>query len=92
MAKNIWGLDKHPAPVEIPALMDTATAAEILRCNVGTLRGWIASGQLKAANLGSEAHPRWMIRREDLDAFLKLRQPEHPDESALRPKRTDGPY
>jgi hypothetical protein len=32
MVKNLWNIPKTP-PVDVPAVMDSATAAEILRCN-----------------------------------------------------------
>lgn len=43
MAKSLRGIPKTSL-VAIPAVMDTATAAQIFHCTVETLRDWIASG------------------------------------------------
>jgi hypothetical protein len=38
-----------------------------------TVRGWIASGELCCMNVGSEKHPEYRIKPEDLAAFQARR-------------------
>ncbi len=52
--------------------------AKQLSVSPATVIGWIRSGQLKAANIAKGPRPRYVIRPSDLDAFLKMRQPEPP--------------
>lgn len=52
--------------------------AKLLSVSPATVIDWIRTNQLKASNLASGNRPRYAIRREDLDAFLKMRQPEPP--------------
>jgi excisionase family DNA binding protein len=45
-------------------------AAELLKVHDRTIRRYIKSGELKAANLGSEEQPNWRITEEDIKEFL----------------------
>jgi excisionase family DNA binding protein len=61
--------------------------AKQLGVDPDTVRGWIESRQLKAANVGKgKQRPRYRIRQSDLDAFLKARFPE-PQPAKPRRKR-----
>ena len=52
-----------------------ADVARQLHTSPDTVRGWIKSGQLAAANLATGSRPRYVITQDDLAAFLKCRQP-----------------
>ena len=47
--------------------------AKRLGINTHKVLGWIATGQLRAINLGDGSRPRWRILADDLDAFLARR-------------------
>ncbi len=52
--------------------------------------GWIASGELRAINVGrrlSTKKPRWRITQEALEAFEALRTPTPPPPRTRRRKR-----
>lgn len=54
--------------------LSTAGAADIAGdVDEDTVRGWIASGKLKAFNAGTQARPRYRIRQDWLDAFMEGR-------------------
>ena len=53
-----------------------ADVARQLHTSPDTVRGWIKSGQLAAANLATGSRPRYVITKADLDAFLKSRRPQ----------------
>jgi len=45
--------------------------AEEIGVHADRVRGWIATGELRAVNLAdSKARPRWRIHREAIEAFL----------------------
>ncbi len=52
-------------------------AARLLGCNEKTLRKAIKAGRIAAINVGSEAKPRWLFRRADVEAFT-LVHPGYP--------------
>lgn len=55
-----------------------------------TVLGWIASGELKAVNVGRRLgakKPRWRITQEALEAFEALRTPGPPAPQMKRRKR-----
>lgn len=53
--------------------------AKLLAVSHDTVLGWIRSRQLTAANLGQHGkRPKWIVKKDDLDRFLKGRQPESP--------------
>lgn len=66
-----------------PKPLSVADVAAELQVSPATVRGWIRSGQLRAANLTSGPRPRHVIAPEDLDAFLQSRQ----GASTTQPKR-----
>lgn len=45
--------------------------ARALQCHEETVRQKIASGRLKAFNIGTDERPAWRIEREDFAAFLR---------------------
>jgi hypothetical protein len=50
--------------------------ARILCVSSAKVRKWCSAGELRATNLNSGSRPHFVIRREDLDHFIKSRQPE----------------
>jgi excisionase family DNA binding protein len=44
-------------------------AARLLGCNEKTLRKAIKAKRITAINVGSEAKPRWIFRRADVERF-----------------------
>jgi hypothetical protein len=73
--------------------MNPADVAKQLKVSPATVIGWIRSGQLKAANLAKGPRPRYVVQRDDLNAFLKMRQPEPPAQRRRQAaKRSDDRY
>ncbi len=58
------------AAAQTPAeVLTVPEASRLLRVKDDTIRGWIATGRLKAANVGDgPRRPRYRIARQDLDA------------------------
>lgn len=52
--------------------------AQLLSVSADTVLGWIRSRELKASNIAARTsnRPRWVVRKSDLETFLKNRQPE----------------
>jgi excisionase family DNA binding protein len=64
--------------IETPTLpdgdvLDPPAVARLVGCSPDTVRDWIRSGQLRAANVASGSRPLWKIQRSDLDTFLESR-------------------
>jgi excisionase family DNA binding protein len=64
--------------LESPALpdgevLDPPEVARLVGCSPDTVRDWIRSGQLRAANVARGSRPLWKIQRDDLDTFLESR-------------------
>ena len=78
-------LDRHLPP---PAVANRLGVAE------ETVRGWITSGELRAANLARRgcARPRYRVDPADLEAFLAARRPGAPPaaRSARRRAKESG--
>ena len=55
-------------------ILNPNDVAKELHVSPATVIGWIRSGQLKAANLATGHRPRYVVKRDDLNAFLRLRQ------------------
>jgi excisionase family DNA binding protein len=58
-----------------------------------TVLGWIASGELRAINVGRRSgakKPRWRITQEALEAFEAQRTPTPPAPRTRRRKRPPG--
>lgn len=55
-----------PSPVG-DRLLTLREAAEVLRLNPRTVRGYVQRGEIKGRIIGN----RWRFRREDLDAFFE---------------------
>ena len=68
------------AALEAPPCPDTITPPElagILGVSADTVLEWIRSSELKASNLNKPGkRPRYVIAKDDLNEFLKRRQPE----------------
>lgn len=64
------------------------SAARLLAVNVHKILAWIASGEIRASNLGNGSRPRWRIMPDDLQAFLDRRaaQPTTPAPRRRRKK------
>jgi excisionase family DNA binding protein len=72
---------------------DTLTPPEVakqLSVSSDTVLAWIRSGELAAANIASRTsnRPRWIIKKTDLDRYLKGRQPE----TAAPPKKLESSF
>lgn len=66
--------------------------AEMLDVKVDVVYGWIAAGELRAANAAQRraGKPRWRISQEALDQFLRSRQSVKPAPPARRRRRPQG--
>lgn len=64
--------------------------AKSLSVSPTTVIGWIRSGQLKASNLAKAARPKYVIEKEALSEFLRMRRPEPPLTRRRRPSRFDS--
>ena len=52
--------------------------------------GWIASGQLRAINVGGGSRPRWRIMSDDLQAFLDGRAARPAVKATRRRRKVDA--
>ena len=52
--------------------------AKLLRVSLEKVVGWIRKAELKAINISEGYRPRYRIRREDLDLFLRSREVQPP--------------
>ena len=50
---------------------------------------WIASGELRAVNVGDGTRPRWRIMADDLRAFLDRRAAQPAAKQARRRRKVD---
>jgi excisionase family DNA binding protein len=64
---------EQPQPVPDTDVLDPPAVARLVGCSPDTVRDWIRSGQLRAANVANGNRPLYKIRREDLDTFLESR-------------------
>jgi excisionase family DNA binding protein len=57
-------------------ILTVQQVADELQVGPDTVRGWIATGQLKARNLARKmgSRPVWRIERDALDEFLRRRE------------------
>jgi excisionase family DNA binding protein len=80
-----WAQDESPSEV-----FTVTEAARHLKVKTDTVRSWINSGRLKAANTGAGSRPRWRIAWDDLDRFLAGRSREPAPKPSKRrvPKST----
>ncbi|MCL4204836.1 MAG: helix-turn-helix domain-containing protein [Pirellulaceae bacterium] len=68
-------MDTDPTPTAKPAEWQTLPEiARELRIRESKPIGWIRAGLLPAINLGTEARPRYRVRRSDLETFLESRR------------------
>lgn len=58
--------------------------AKLLRVSSEMVLGWIRKAELKVVNVSEGFRPRYRIRREDLDLFLRSREVQPPAPRALR--------
>jgi excisionase family DNA binding protein len=84
-------LEMLASPPEVNG--DTFTppqVAERLGKSRDTVLDWIRSNQLIASNLATPGkRPRWVITKDNLDAFLKNRQPDLMSEKQRRRRETE---
>jgi excisionase family DNA binding protein len=71
--------------------LTVADVAETLRVNATKVGGWIARGELAAADVSSRSggKPRWRISPDALEAFLLRRAA--PDAPPVRKRRKRNP-
>ena len=68
-------LERYLTPPEI---------AKLLRVSSEKVLNWIRKAELKAVNVSDGFRPRYRIRREDLDLFLRSREIQPPSPRAPR--------
>ena len=74
-------------PPTTHALFPREVAAR-LRVSVDKVRSWIASGKLRAVNVGDGLkRPRWRIRESDLAEFEQSRLSQPPPKPARRRRK-----
>ncbi len=59
----------------VKEILTVEEVAKEIQTSEDTIRDWINSKQLKASNAGTQ-RPRYLIQRDDLNRFLKSRQPD----------------
>ncbi len=64
--------------------------AKLLRVSSEKVLGWIRKAELTAINVGDGNRPRYRIRREDLDSFLRSREVQPPAPRTRRNHRRYG--
>lgn len=76
------------------AYMTPPEIAKLLRVSPCTVLGWIRKAELRAVNVGSgNQRPRFRVRRESLDEFLRSREVQPPvpiKRQRQRPKQPEG--
>jgi excisionase family DNA binding protein len=72
-----------------PAWLTPPEIAKELRVRESKVGSWIKSGQLTAVDVSERpgGRPRWRIRRDDLDDFLRRRQSQPPPPKPIRRRR-----
>jgi len=70
---------------DLPAVLNPVQVGRLLSVSPDKVRGWIRSGSLAAADLGS-GRSQFAIRKVDLEAFLRERQPVKVEPRRLRAK------
>jgi len=63
--------------------------AKLLRVSSEKVLGWIRRAELKAINVSDGGRPRYRVRREDLDLFLRSREVQPPAPRTRRNHRMD---
>lgn len=61
--------------------------ARFLGVHVDKVRGWIATGELKATNLGNKTRPRWRLSSDAIESFLAARSNQTPPKATRRRRR-----
>ena len=71
--------------------MTPPEVAQELRVRESKIPEWIRTGELIAVDVSERpgGRPRWRIRREDLDDFLRRRQSQPPTPKPIRRRRRD---
>ena len=64
--------------------------AKRLGVGVHKVLRWIASGQLRAINVGDGTRPRWRIMADDLQAFLERRAAQPAVKATRRRRKVDA--
>lgn len=75
----------------LEAFLTTPEVAKLLRVSSDKVLNWIRKADLKAINISEGNRPRYRIRREDLDLFLKSREVQPPAPRATRERRKPLP-
>lgn len=72
------------ATAQEPDYLTPPQVAKKLGADPATVIQWIRSGQLKASNLATGHRPRYVIQPEELQAFLRMREPQQPTRKKRR--------
>jgi excisionase family DNA binding protein len=77
---------------EWPEILSVPELADMMGVSPDTVLGWIRAKELKASNLNTFGkRPRWVVTRENLNEFLKRRQPDaKPQREKKRRPKLDG--
>jgi hypothetical protein len=74
------------------AYLNTREAAQRIRSSEDRILRLIASGALRASNVGAGAtRPRWIIAADDLDAFVRARANQPSTPTRRRRRQTPTP-
>ena len=79
---------------QIPLFMTASEVAGLLRVGHSKVASWIRAGELKAADVSERpglGRPRWRISRQDLNEFLRGRQPVPPPPKTPRRRKLVRP-
>lgn len=78
---------------DLPLTLNPCQVAMLLSVSPEKVRNWIRSGELVASDLGN-GRSQFMIRKDDLDDFIKKRQSAKPEPRKRKKQngRTDDRY
>lgn len=80
-----------PKAVEQGDTLTPRAVAKLLKKSPDAVLAWIKSGELRASNLGNGRKPRWTVTKDDLNEFLKSKQPPKPEPPKKRIKAPQIP-
>jgi excisionase family DNA binding protein len=71
-------------PTDTVTYLTPPEAAKIVRVSEEKIVVWIRAGELRAANVSEGRVPRFRIHRDDLQSFLRSREPVPPEDAGRR--------
>lgn len=73
LGTNLPAVRKWLCDPQQAAYLQPDDVARLLAVSPKKVRAFIQSGELRASNVSNSARPRFIVRREDFDAFLESR-------------------